>query len=72
VFLTSLSPAAEAQLSRLGRPGTVSFARTSHTKTQLLAVHAKVTQEVSELAAHGIDIVSWFPGINGDGLEQSE
>src|ERR1700677_274860 len=69
VFLTSLSPAAEAQLSSLGRPGAVSFARTSHTKTQLLAVHAEVTKDVGMLAARGIDIVSWFPGINGDGLE---
>ena len=69
VYLTSLSPAAEAQLSGLGRPGTVSFARTSHTETQLLAAHAEVTKGVSALAARGIDIVSWFPGVNGDGLE---
>jgi hypothetical protein len=69
VFLTSLSPVAEVQLRSLGRPGTVSFARTSHTETQLLAVHATVTKDVSMLAARGIDIVSWFPGINGDGLE---
>lgn len=69
VFLTSLSPAAEAQLSSLAKPGAVSFAQTSHTKAQLLAVHAKVTKDVNMLAARGIDIVSWFPGINGDGLE---
>lgn len=69
VFLTSLSPVAEAQLSSLGMPGTVSFARTSHTKAQLLAVHAEVTKDVNMLAERGIDIVSWFPGINGDGLE---
>jgi hypothetical protein len=69
VFLTKLSPAAEAQLRSLARPGAVSFARTSHTKAQLLDVHAKVTREVSMLAARGIDVVSWFPGINGDGLE---
>jgi hypothetical protein len=69
VFLTSLSPNAEAQLRSLGRPGVVSFGRTSHTKAQLLAVHAKVTKSVNMLAAHGVDIVSWFPGINGDGLE---
>jgi hypothetical protein len=47
----------------------VSFARTSHTKTQLLALHARVTKDVNLLAARGIDIVSWFPGVNGDGLE---
>jgi hypothetical protein len=69
VFLTSPSPAAAAQLSSLGRPGAVSIARTSHTKAQLLAVHARVTEDVTMLAARGIDIVSWFPGINGDGLE---
>jgi hypothetical protein len=69
VFLTSLSHSAEAQLSSMGRPGAVSFARTSHTRAQLLAVHAKVTKDASMLAARGIDIVSWFPGINGDGLE---
>jgi Trypsin len=69
VFLTSLSPAAESWLRGLARPGTVSFARTSHTEAQLLAVHAEVTQDISTLAAQGIDIVSWFPGINGDGLE---
>jgi hypothetical protein len=69
VFLTSLSLVAEAQLSSLGRPGVVSFARTSHTEAQLLAVHAEVTKDVNTLAVRGIDIVSWFPGINGDGLE---
>jgi hypothetical protein len=69
VFLTSLSPSAETQLSSLGMPGTVSFARTSHNKAQLLAVHAEVTKAVSTFARRGIDIVSWFPGVNGDGLE---
>jgi Trypsin len=69
VFLTSLSRVAEAQLSSLGRPGTVSFARTSHSEAQLLAVHAEVTKDVNTLTGRGIDIVSWFPGINGDGLE---
>jgi hypothetical protein len=69
VFLTSLSPVAEAQLSSLGRPGTVSFARTGRTEAQLLAAHAEVTKDVNTLAARGIDIVSWFPGVNGDGLE---
>lgn len=69
VFLTSLSPAAEAQLASLGTPGAISFARTSHNKAQLLAVHTTVTKDAAALAARGIDIVSWFPGINGDGLE---
>jgi hypothetical protein len=69
VFLTSLLPAAEAELSSLGTPGTVSFARTSHTEAQLLAVHAEVTKDINTLAGRGIDMVSWFPGINGDGLE---
>jgi hypothetical protein len=69
VFLTSLSPAAEARLSGLAGPGEVSFAPTSHTEAQLLAVHAEVTKDVNALGARGIDIVSWFPGVNGDGLE---
>ena len=69
VFLTSLLPAAKAELSSLGTPGTVSFARTSHTEPQLLSVHAEVTKDVNTLAGRGINIVSWFPGINGDGLE---
>jgi len=63
VFLTSLSPVAEAQLSSLGRLGTVSFAQTGHTEAQLLAVHGEVTKDASTLAGRGVDIVSWFPSI---------
>ena len=69
VYLTSLDSTATAAISALAAPGVISFDQTSHTRAELLATHAKVTQQVPSLAAQGIQIVSWFPGINGDGLE---
>lgn len=69
VYVTSLSAASATQLRALGRPGQVSFARTAHTRVQLLAIQKKVTGDVRMLAGRGVRLVSWFPGINGDGLE---
>lgn len=69
VYLTSLSAVAEAQLRALGLYGQVSFARTTHTRVQLLALQRTVTGDVRMLATRGVRVVSWFPGINGDGLE---
>jgi hypothetical protein len=69
VYLTSLSPRAERLVRAAAGPVKVSFLRTPHTRRQLLAVHAKITGRVRGMAARGIRIVSWFPGVNGDGME---
>jgi hypothetical protein len=69
VYLTSDDPAAESHLVSLASPGTISFKHTGHTRDQLLALHASVTRQVPALADEGIRVVSWVPGINGDGLE---
>jgi hypothetical protein len=69
VYMTSLTRAAEGAVTRLSRGGTVSFRTAPHTALQLQAVQKMVTQDARSLAARGISLVSWFPGINGDGLE---
>lgn len=69
VYLTSLNPKAETELRALAPGGTISFTRASHTRQQMLSVHQKVTRDVGALAARGIHIVRWFPGVMGDGLE---
>ncbi len=69
VYLTSPSKIAEERLRSLGAPGQVSFDFTSHTRAELLSLHATVTSSVQALKAQGVQLVSWFPGINGDGLE---
>jgi hypothetical protein len=69
VYLTQLQLAAEKSLRDLGGPIQVRFARTAHSRLHLLAVHQKLTAAFGSLAARGIRIVSWFPGINGDGME---
>jgi hypothetical protein len=69
IYLTSPQRAAEAKLSSLAPRGEVTFLRTSHTRRQLLALHTKITRQARSLAARGIRLVSWFPGVNGDGLE---
>jgi hypothetical protein len=69
VYLTSGSQAAEARLKALGAPGQVSFDLTSHTQQQLLSLEADVTSSVSALASDGVQLVTWFPGVSGNGLE---
>jgi Trypsin len=69
VYLTSLSKTAEEQLSSLGAPGQVSFKLTSHNRDQLLYLQAEVTASAPWLRAAGVQLVTWFPGVNGDGLE---
>ena len=70
VYLTKLTPATEAPFLAVAPHGTLTFLKASHTRLQLLAVHSQVTREFSGLAARGIWLVSWFPGINGDTREQ--
>jgi hypothetical protein len=69
VYLTKLTPATEAQFLAAAPRGTLTFHRTSHTRIELLAVHKLVTRAAAGLAARGIQLVSWFPGVNGDTLE---
>ncbi|HTW06886.1 MAG TPA: hypothetical protein VME46_05225, partial [Acidimicrobiales bacterium] len=69
VYLTALRPQAEAELAVRAAPGVVTFAKTAHTRAQLLALHIDVTRSAPTLASEGIRLVSWFPGINGDGME---
>lgn len=69
VFLTSLSSEVESAFSNLAPAGAVSFATTRHSESSLMSVHTRVTAEVTALQADGIDVVSWFPGVNGDGME---
>jgi hypothetical protein len=69
VYLTALKPAAEAAIRKAAATGDVTFRITPHTRLQLLAIHAKVTKDFSRLSRLGIHLVSWFPGINGNGVE---
>lgn len=69
VYLTSLTPSAEAAALRLLPAGTITFRKAPHTRLQVEAVHRQVTRDEPRLAAAGIRLVSWFPGVNGDGLE---
>jgi Trypsin len=69
VYLTSLTPSAEAAARRLLPAGTITFRKAPHTRLQVEAVHRQVTRDEPRLAAAGIRLVSWFPGVNGDGLE---
>jgi hypothetical protein len=69
VSLTKLTPAAEAPFLAAAPRRILTFLKAAHTRIHLLAVHRQVTREVRSLAARGIQIVSWFPGINGDTLE---
>src|ERR1022692_4095336 len=69
VYLTSLSLSAELAIRRAASAGLITFLTTPHTRIQLLAIHAKVTEHAPVLARDGIHLVSWFPGINGNGVE---
>ena len=69
IYLTSLSRSAEAQLRSLGQPGQISFARTAHTRVQLLATQRRITLAAPGLERRGVRLATWFPGINGDGLD---
>ncbi len=69
VLLTRLESGPMEEIRGLAPRGTISFARTHLSGLKLANLQARVTRDDSALARRGIRLVSWFPGIKGDGLE---